>query len=189
MQARLASQVTLSSVLIDQATFLEVLVVRIHGTEHKLAVQVGIKLSIESGLKADNAVQTFGAWATCVASDLVQALVAFDLDPAASSQSSPHSWVAYRYTEVFFALLRHECLIQRLWFGRPRTSMLICDNVVLPIVSRHLIVSLPIIIVIVPSIIARIIIDLTTAHDLASQCVMITVDYLLAIDHTHARVG
>ncbi len=80
------------------------------GTQNKLKIDISIELPVHCTFKAN--VHSFGAWTARVACDLLQALVAFDFDPATSTQSSPHRWISYSHTKVFFALLWHERLVQ-----------------------------------------------------------------------------
>lgn len=92
-------------------------------TQHKLKIDISIKLPIHCTFKAN--AHSFGAWTARVPCDLLQALVALDFDPAASAQSSPHRWISYSHTEVFFALLWHERLVQGPRLGRLGACILI----------------------------------------------------------------
>ena len=113
-QARLAGQVALSTVLIDETRLFKVLKVGIFRTQYELQIDVVVKLSVHRAFQTSSVVHVvFDSWAACVPSYVAQALVAPDFNPIFSlSKCSSHSWVSDYDAKVFLALLRHKCLVQ-----------------------------------------------------------------------------
>ena len=107
--------------------------VRIVSTQHKLQVNVLIKLAIHSTFKTGphELDLLVSAWAPINElllshpSERIQLLVTLDLDPAACPQSPTHRRITDHYTEVFPALLRDEGLVERLGLVGLRARMLI----------------------------------------------------------------
>lgn len=126
LQSRFAGKVTLTSILVEDAAFFKILMISVLSAQHKLEVDILIKLSIHCTLIANH---SFCAWAARVSCNLLQVFVALDFDPAASTQSPAHRRIPNLNTEVLFAFLWDEMLIERSGLGCPRTRVLVIHHV------------------------------------------------------------